>query len=100
MLYDTGESKEGHGHDANGDEGYGKSLERLGNVPHGELLAQTGEEDHCQAIAERSGKRIHGGLAEVEHMSRIAEGELLGNHVQSNAEHGAVGGDKRKEDSQ
>ena len=66
-----------------------------------QVLAHAGEEDHRQAIAERSGQRVHRSLAEAHHVrSAPAERELLGHDVDRNAQHGAVGGDQRQEDAQ
>ena len=64
------------------------------------MLTQAGEQDHSHAIAEGGRESIQDSLSETQHMGRETEGELLGNHVDSNTEDGAVGGYQGEEDAQ
>ena len=100
LFHHAAEAHEGHGEDADGDEGDRDAAEGLRDVVHGEMLAEAGEDDHGEAVTQRGCKGIDHRLTEAQHMRGGAEGELLGNHIDGDTEDGAVGGDQRKEDTQ
>ena len=90
-LYQSREAHEGHGEDTGRDQCDRHPLECLRHVLEFEPLADAGEEHQRQGESQRRSHRISDALQEV---------ELLLDHQDRHAQHGAVGGDQGQEDTQ
>ena len=99
-LHHACEAHERHGEDAGGDEGDGGAFHALRGFHQLDVLTDAGEDDQRQGKAQGDADGIDHRLAEAQYMGHAAIVELLGDHGQRHAQHGAVGRNQRQEHAQ
>ena len=98
---EAGEAHEGHGHESDGDKRNAESLQRLGYVAVGHLLADSCEADDGESPSESAAEGIGDGVAEVGDglcVGGVEADALL--HEERGTHDGAVDGDEGQEDAQ
>ena len=94
------EAHERHGKDAGGNQGDRRAFHALGWLHQVDMLTDARKDDQGHGETQGDADGIHHRFAKAQHVGHTAIVELLRDHGQRNAQHGAVGRNQRQEHAQ